>query len=106
MIADFASDVLDITASTVTRAPALTKGLRGMPCSYSSCTRELNFVPDGSFPQRVQISSPMRFIASISVNSFEMLWIENGSSASPILNTSPAVVHKHIPNLRGDTRCN
>ena len=36
------------------QAPALMNGLRGIPCSYSSWTSELNAVPDGSRPTRVQ----------------------------------------------------
>lgn len=43
--------------SLTTRAPALMKGLRGMPCSNSSCTRELKGWPEGSLPTRAQISS-------------------------------------------------
>ena len=52
-------------------------GLRGMPFSYSSCTSELNVVPDGSRPMRVQSLSPSSCIAIVSVNTLEMLWIEN-----------------------------
>ena len=45
-----ASPVWVCRRSVTTRAPALMKGLRGMPFSYSSCTRELNGLPEGSRP--------------------------------------------------------
>ena len=62
-------------------APALMKGLRGMPCSYSSWTMELNGLPEGSRPTRRHSRSPTLPSASVSVNTFEMLWIENGRVA-------------------------
>ncbi len=40
-----------VTSATA-MAPALMKGLRGLPCSRSSWTMELNAVPDGSRPTR------------------------------------------------------
>ncbi|BCQ62305.1 hypothetical protein PBOI14_40550 [Pseudomonas sp. Boi14] len=48
----------DWLMSQITRAPALMKGLRGRPRSNSSCTRELNGCPEGSWPRRSQIASP------------------------------------------------
>ena len=39
-------------------APALMKGLRGIPFSYSSCTMELKALPEGSRPTRRQRRSP------------------------------------------------
>ena len=56
------------------------KGLRGMPRSRSSWTIELNGLPDGSRPTRCHSRSPTLPSASVSVKTFEMLWIENGVS--------------------------
>jgi len=64
-------------------APALMKGLRGMPRSYSSWTTELNGLPEGSRPTRRHNRSPALPKASVSVKTFEMLWIENAVSLSP-----------------------
>ena len=55
------------------RAPALMNGLRGRPCSYSSCTKELNGLPEGSRPTAFHISSPMRRVTIARVNTFEIL---------------------------------
>ena len=44
--------------SVITSAPALMNGLRGRPRSCSSCTSELNALPDGSRPTRAH-----RFVA-------------------------------------------
>ena len=44
--------------SATAMAPALMKGLRGLPCSCSSCTSELNGLPDGSRPMRSHSASP------------------------------------------------
>src|SRR5512133_1375769 len=41
------SPVSDSRRSMRMRAPALMKGFRGMPFSYSSCTSELNGLPEG-----------------------------------------------------------
>ena len=76
-------------------APALMKGLRGMPCSYSSWTMELNGLPDGSRPTRSHSRSPTLPSASVSVNTLEMLWIENGVSASPPAATLPSASMTH-----------
>jgi hypothetical protein len=64
-------------------APALMKGLRGLPFSNSSCTMELNAVPEGSRPTRAHRLSPIMPSASVSVKTFEMLCIEKACSASP-----------------------
>ena len=61
-------------------APALMKGLRGLPCSYSSCTRELNAVPEGSLPIRSHRRSPLMLRAMASENTLEILCIEKGVS--------------------------
>ncbi len=62
---------LDRIRSVTTRAPALIKGLRGMPFSYSSWTRELKALPEGSRPVRCQsVGSSMTMVR---VNSLEML---------------------------------
>ncbi len=42
---------------------------------------ELNGLPEGSRPTRRHSRSPTLPSASVSVNTFEMLWIENGVSA-------------------------
>src|ERR1700709_2388714 len=93
----------DMTQSVTTRAPALMNGLRGMPCSYSSWTKELNLLPDGALPQRVHSSSRTRLMASISVKALEMLWIENGSPAPPTVWPAPSTVAIAMPNLVGGT---
>ncbi len=62
-------------------APALMKGLRGTPRSRSSCTMELNGLPEGSRPTRFQRRSPTMPRARVSVNTFDTLWIENGRLA-------------------------
>ena len=81
-------------------------GFRGIPCSTSSCTKELKEVPDGSRRTRdhsVPESSALRAMAR--VKTFEMLWIENGRSASPALNTSPDVVATAIPKRSNGGDC-
>ena len=64
-------------------APALMNGLRGRPSSNSSWTIELKADPEGSRPTCVQSHSPSLPSASVSRKTLEMLWIENGISASP-----------------------
>ena len=86
-------------------APALMKGLRGMPCSNSSWTIELNALPDGSRPTRRHSRSPTLPSASVSVNTFEMLWIENGVSAVAAgRDVSVGVDHREAEGLRVDPR--
>ena len=87
----------------MTMAPALMNGLRGMPFSCSSWTIELNGLPDGSRPTRCHSASPTLPSASVSVNTFEMLWIENASSASPAISTRPSLVTAAMPNFFGST---
>ena len=65
-------------ASVTAMAPALMKGLRGMPRSSSSCTIELNGLPEGSRPTRRHSRSPMRPSARVRVKTLVMLWTENG----------------------------
>ncbi len=79
-------------------APALMKGLRGMPRSYSSWTMELKGLPDGSRPTRLHSRSPTLPSASVSVNTLEMLWIENGTSLSPPAATLPSASTTARPN--------
>jgi hypothetical protein len=85
-------------------APALMNGLRGMPRSVSSCTSELNGLPEGSRPMRCHSASPCARIASVSENTLEMLWMEKGTALSPACATSPAQVRRAMPNWCGDTR--
>ena len=85
-------------------APALMNGLRGMPCSLSSCSSELNGLPEGSRWIRSQSASPSRRIARVSVNSLETLWIENGTALSPAAASSPAQVRRAMPNCAAGTR--
>lgn len=75
-----------------------------MPRSLSSCTSELNGPPEGSRPMRSHIASPKARMASVSENTLDMLWIENGTAASPAAAVSPAQVRSAMPNCRGDTR--
>jgi len=58
-------------------------GLRGLPCSVSSCTIELNALPEGSRPARAQSPSPIRPSAKVSEKPLETDWNENGSVRIP-----------------------
>lgn len=78
-------------------------GLRGMPCSLSSCTSELKGLPDGSRPTPRQTVSPPWAMASARVKSFDTLWTENGRSQSPIPYNSPSTVATAMPNASGST---
>ncbi len=98
-----ASPVSSSRRSVTTSAPALMNGLRGIPCSVSNCTNELNGFPDGSRPTRLHSSSPPSASASASVNSFDTLCTENGVSQSPAPYTSPSTVAIAIPNAVGST---
>ena len=89
--------------SAVTKAPALMNGLRGLPCSYSSCTSELNADPEGSFPMRVHRSLPKMLRAMASENTFAMLCIENFTSEAPMLYVLPSSMCRHSPNWSGST---
>ena len=89
--------------SVTTRAPALISGLRGTPCSRSSWTIELNAEPDGSWPTRRQRSAPLRPSAIARVNTFDMLWMENGVCASPAKAVAPSTVATAMPNCRPST---
>lgn len=75
--------------SVTTSAPALMKGLRGIPSSCSSWMRELNGLPDGSRKIRFQILSPSSASTSASAKTLEMLWMEKARSESPGAKTSP-----------------
>ena len=85
-------------------APALMNGLRGMPRSYSSWTTELNGLPEGSRPTRCHSRSPTMPSANVRVNTFEMLWIENGTSQSPAAAIVPSAPITARPNWFGSTR--
>lgn len=78
-----ASPVSAWSRSVTTRAPALMNGLRGMPFSYSNCTRELNGLPEGSLPTPRHICSPSRESARARANTLDMDWVENGCCQSP-----------------------
>ena len=75
-----------------------------MPCSLSSCTSELNGLPEGSRPMRSHSASPSRRIARVSENSLETLWIENGAALSPAAASSPSQVRSAMPNCATGTR--
>ena len=85
-------------------APALMKGLRGMPRSHSSWTMELKGLPEGSRPTRCHSRSPTLPSASVSVNTLEMLWIENGTSLSPPAATLPSASITTRPKALASTR--
>ena len=86
-------------------APALMKGLRGMPRSNSSWTMELKGLPDGSRPTRRHNRSPTLPRASVSVKTFEMLWIENGHFAvARRRDTAVGVDHRQAKGLGVDPR--
>lgn len=78
-----ASPVSACSRSVTTRAPALMNGLRGMPFSYSNCTRELNGLPEGSRPTPRHICSPSRESARARANTLDMDCVENGCCQSP-----------------------
>lgn len=84
-----------------TRAPALMNGLRGMPFSYSSWTRELKGLPEGSRPTCSQRSSPSRARSRARVNTLVMDCVENGSRQSPTPYTVPSGSATAMPKRRG-----
>jgi hypothetical protein len=57
--------------------------------------------PDGSRPTRRHSRSPTLPSASVSVKTFEMLWIENGTSLSPPAATCPSASITTRPNFPG-----
>ena len=59
---------------------------------------ELNGLPEGSRPTRCHSRSPTLPSASVSVKTFEMLWIENGVSLSPPAATLPSASITTRPN--------
>ena len=65
---------------------------------------ELNALPDGSRPTRFHSRSPAMPSASVSVNTLEMLWIENGVSLSPPAATWPSASITAMPKCFGSTR--
>ena len=94
-----------ISRSATAMAPALMKGLRGVPCSNSSCTSELKAVPDGSRPMRDHSASSLSFcMASVSVKTLEMLWIENGCAPAPATASCPSRVRSAMPICPAGTR--
>ena len=94
----------DTITSVTAIAPALMNGLRGTPRSRSSWTIELNGLPEGSRPTRRHSRSPIMPSASVRVNTFEMLWIENGVSASPPAATRPSASITAMPKAVGVDR--
>ncbi len=91
------------STSVTTSAPALINGLRGLPCSYSSCTSELKALPEGSRPTRCHRSSPSNWNASVQANSLEMLWMENGTAASPTQWLRPSANTSAMPKCVAGT---
>ena len=85
-------------------APALMKGLRGRPRSRSSWTIELNGLPDGSRPTLRHSRSPAMPSASVSVNTLETLWIENGVFAVAGRGDASLGVDTAMPKNLGSTR--
>lgn len=86
-----------------TSAPALMNGLRGMPFSYSSCTSELNGLPEGSRPTRSHSASPPSASARASAKTLVMDWTEKGTCQSPTPKTLPSRSAIAIPNCPGST---
>ncbi len=84
-------------------APALMKGLRGTPRSSSNCTMELKGLPEGSRPTRRQSRSPTMPRARVSVKTFDMLWIENGTSLSPPAAIDPSAATTTRPKASAST---
>ena len=89
--------------SVTTSAPALMNGLRGTPCSYSSCTSELNGLPDGSLPTRCHSASPYTASTRASMNALEMLWMEKRLSLWPVAYSWPSSVATAIANCCGSS---
>ena len=77
--------------SQTCNAPALIKGLLGIPCVSSSSIIELNAWPEGSRPTLSHKVSPYSSKARVKDNTLDMLCIEKGISASPALNTCPEI---------------
>lgn len=98
-----ASPVRVWSRSVTTSAPALMNGLRGMPFSYSSCTSELNGLPDGSRPTRSHRLSPPSASARARANTLVMDCAENGTRQSPTPKTFPSRSAIAIPNCAGST---
>ncbi len=98
-----ASPVRVCSRSVTTSAPALMNGLRGMPFSYSSCTRELNGLPDGSRPTFSHRLSPPSASARARAKTLVIDWAENGTSQSPTPKTLPSRSATAIPNCPGST---
>lgn len=89
--------------SVTTSAPALMKGLRGIPFSYSSCTSELKGLPDGSRPTRSHwLSSPCA-MASARAKTLVIDWVEKGGCQSPTPYTLPSTSAMAMPKRRGST---
>ncbi len=84
-----------------TSAPALMNGLRGMPFSYSSWTKELKGLPDGSRPTCSQSASPSRVRSSARVKTLVRDCVENGSRQSPTPYTVPSSSATAMPKRRG-----
>ena len=99
-----ASPVTRCSRSVTTSAPALMNGLRGRPCSWSSCSSELNGLPDGSRDTLRQISSPSCAITRARLKTLEMLCTEKRVSQSPTAWTWPSFMATTIPNWWGSTR--
>ena len=93
----------DRITSVTAMAPALMKGLRGLPRSNSSWTMELNGLPDGSRPTRCHRLSPILPSASVSVKTLETLWMENGVSAVAARATLPWASTTTSPKALGST---
>lgn len=75
----FGSSSSSTRTSQRTMAPALMKGLRGMPCSCSSWTRELNGSPEGSTSTLLKRSGPSARLAFARRRTLVMLWMEKRS---------------------------
>mmetsp|Transcript_100565 Transcript_100565/g.284971 ORF Transcript_100565/g.284971 Transcript_100565/m.284971 type:complete len:230 (+) Transcript_100565:41-730(+) len=90
-----------LTKLVVMIAPALIRGLCGMPSGCLS-TVSLKLRPEGSLPTcSWTCRSPQSSSAMPYVMGFDVDWIENGSLTSPTSSCCPWIVHADTPHFSG-----
>lgn len=100
----FSAEVAPATSAVVAIAPAFTIGFIGLPSLSSMAITELNGRPVLFTPTRWCTSSwPISSATRANTKAFEIDWIENGTSASPMLCSSPSTSARASPNSSGST---
>ena len=74
------------------------------PEHYAEEARRMKALPEGSRPTWLQRASPCLPSASVRRKTLEMLWIENGTPASPTAWSAPSTVATARPKRFGSTR--